>query len=370
MRIDTIELIRLAVPLKSPLGVGSGAIEQFETVLVKLSSGSVVGWGEAPTGAGPSVSPEYASGAFGLLRDWICPKIVGQLIGSSEDLSELLGEIRGNTYARSAVDCAWWDLNSRIQDRPLHAVLGGSEGPIPLGRSFDQQESVDPFLQQVAEANEKGYSHIELKFRPGWDFQILGLVRQELPTANISIDAEGSMRLDHTDLFCRLDDFQPFLAEQLLPFEDLVGHAMIAEMIQTPLGLDESITTLAQAEMAAELGSAKYIKVNPSHLGGLSEAISIFELSDETDFSFWVGSSLQTAIGNRAALALASRKESVLPFIDLTADGPFEADLAEPIGGEAVDGVLMARLWDTPGIGIEPDEQLLDRWTIEKVTLG
>ena len=370
MQIDTIELIRLSVPLGSPLGISRGTVRQFETVLVKVSSGSAVGWGEAPTGAGPEVSPEYASGAFGLLRDWICPRIVGQTIGSSEDMSELLVEIRGNSFARAAVDCAWWDLNSRIQGRPLHAVLGGSEQPIPLGRSFDQQESVDPFLQQVAEANENGYSHIELKFRPGWDFQILGLVRQELPTANISIDAEGSMRLDHTDLFCRLDDFQPVLAEQLLPFEDLVGHAMIAEMIKTPIGLDESITTLAQAEIAAELGSAKYIKVNPSQLGGLSEAISIFELSDETDLSFWVGSSLQTAIGNRAALALASRRESVLPFIDLTADGPFEADLAEPINTEKVDGVLKARLWDSPGIGTEPDEQLLGRWAIEKVKLG
>ena len=52
----------------------------------------------------------------------------------------------------------------------------------------------------------------------------------------------------------KIDAFELRYLEQPLGFDDLRGHSKLASEISTPICLDESVTTLRQAEEA--LGSA------------------------------------------------------------------------------------------------------------------
>ena len=70
MLIESIELFRVAVPLKKPLPVGAHAYPHFETVLVRMQSGQAIGWGEASPGNGPLAASEYAGGVFHVLQNW------------------------------------------------------------------------------------------------------------------------------------------------------------------------------------------------------------------------------------------------------------------------------------------------------------
>ena len=126
-----------------------------------------------------------------------------------------------------------------------------------------------------------GFDRLKLKFRPGWDVRMVDFVRKECPTQTLHIDCEGGLGLGHMEMLYRLEDFSLAMIEQPLPADDLVGHAMVQESLRTPICLDEGIASLAQAEMAMELNSCKYVNLKPGRVGGLTPAVAIHDLCHE-----------------------------------------------------------------------------------------
>lgn len=372
MQIDRIELYHLAIPLRQPLPAPGSQWKAMETVIAKMQSGSAVGWGEASPGNGPLAGAEWAAGAFSCARDWLAPCLVGASVDSGNDLQERLQTIRGNNFAKSALDVAWWDLYARQQGKPLPELLGKSRDAVEVGTMLDRMESIDDFLVALRAALAAGYSRIELKFRPGWDVQMVNFVRHEFPTERFHIDVEGTMTLGQTELLCRLDDFSLAMIEQPFPAHDLVAHAMIQESIRTPICLDESITSPEIAEIALELHSAKFLNLKLGRVGGITPAATIHDLAHEHCAACWVGATPQTAIGARASLALASKPNCTYPADLFRSDEALEADLAPlpELSRDESDGVLRMKLWSEPGLGVEPNAELLEKYAVAKATIG
>ena len=138
MNIDSIELFHIGLLLRKPLLTPLGPCEKLETVIAAMHSGGTVGWGEASPGNAPLMGGEWAAGAFAVLRDWLAPAVVGASIDSGGDLGRRLAPFRGNQFAKAALDTAWWDLHSRLQNRPLHQLLGGSRDAVEVGPTFDR----------------------------------------------------------------------------------------------------------------------------------------------------------------------------------------------------------------------------------------
>jgi O-succinylbenzoate synthase len=371
MHIDAIDVFHVALPLRKPLATPCGPLNTFETVVVRMSGDGIAGWGEASPGNAPLGGPEWASGVFLCVRDWLAPRIAGSSIHSGQELQEQLAPVRGNPYAKAALDTAWWDLQARAQGQPLHQLLGKARDAIEVGTSFDRMETIDELLESVGRAFEAGYSRVELKFRPGWDVHVLNIVRQEFPSQRLHIDVEGDLRLEHMEMLCRLDDFMLAMIEQPLPPDDLVGHAMVQETIRTPLCLDESITSQQQADMALELHSAKYINLKPGRVGGLTPAVAIHNACHDQCVPCWVGATLQSAVGARIGLALAAKANCTYPADYHVSQETFETDLAEPPAAvrDSSDGVLRVPLWSEPGLGVEPDVALVEKHCLAKARL-
>lgn len=369
MHIDSIELFHLALPLRRPLVSRGVTLNRLETVLVRLASGPACGWGEAPVGAAPLIDHEWAAGATACLRDWLAPAVVGREINSGDALQECLAPFQGNRWAKAALDIAWWDLAARMQNRSLAEVLGGRRPAIDVGLSFDRMDSIDEFLQQLKQAADAGFSRLELKFRPGWELQMLNAVRQELPVHMLHVDCEASMHLGLMEMFCRMDDFGLAMVVQPLAADDLVGHAMIGDTIRTPVGLDESVATPEQAEMALELKSCRYLCITPGRVGGLTPAATVHNLCGEAGCICWLGATPQTAIGTRAGLALASKDHFTYPADFIPSEELLEEDLAVAPELIVEDGVRKVRLWSEPGLGVEPDAALLEKYCMNRVKL-
>ena len=70
-KIDSIELFRVSMPLVYPFRTAYGNDEVIESVLLRMNSGGSYGWGEGTPWQTPGYSPEFAGGAFVLLRDVI-----------------------------------------------------------------------------------------------------------------------------------------------------------------------------------------------------------------------------------------------------------------------------------------------------------
>ena len=78
---------------------------------------------------------------------------------------------------------------------------------------------------------------------------------------------------------------------------DLLDHAKLASMIKTPVCLDESLCSLAAAQLAIELGSATFFNIKPSRCGGVTVALEIMKLAHRHGITCWVGGMLEGGIG-------------------------------------------------------------------------
>lgn len=105
-----------------------------------MHGGDATGWGEASPGNAPLFGPEWASGVMAAVRDWLAPAVVGQSISSGDDLTKRLQAFRGNPFAKAALDTAWWDLDARLQNRPLHELLKGTRMAVEVGPTFDRMD--------------------------------------------------------------------------------------------------------------------------------------------------------------------------------------------------------------------------------------
>jgi len=368
MLIDSIELFHVELPLTGPMKTPGGDLDKLRTVLVRMTSEEMSGWGEASPGNGPFAGGEWTGGVFNCLKDWMAPQLVGKMADSGDHLQERLAQFHGNRFAKAALDTAWWDLDARMKEQPLHQLLGGKRDKIELGVGFDQMESIDDLLAAITRAAEAGYSRIELKFRPGWDVNMVSAVRAEFPVELMHIDVEGGLHLGHMEMLYRLEDFALDMIEQPLPADDMVGHAMVQDGLKTAVCLDESITTFEQAEMALELKSCQYVNIKPGRVGGLTPAIAIHDAAAAESVPCYLGAMPESAIGTRIGLALAAKENfsypaDFFPSRELLADDL--ADLPQTAIDET-DAKQRATLWLEPGLGVVPDPQRLEKYTIAR----
>jgi O-succinylbenzoate synthase len=371
MHIDSVELYRLVLPLKKPLPSPGGGDAHLETVLVRMRCGELSGWGEASPGKSPLESEEWTAGAFDVLKDWLAPAIVGKQINTGDDLEKLLAAFQGNRRAKAALDMAWWDLHARQLGSPLHELLGGKKSVVEVGVTFDRMDSFDDFLSALGRAIEAGYARVKLMFRPGWDLRMLEAVRREFPGKTFHVDVAGGLTIHHTDILYRLDDFFLAMVEQPLTADDFVGHAMLQEAMRTPICLGRSIRTLSHAEMALELHGCKFVSLDLGRVGGLTTALAIHDLCHECCTPCYVGAVPQTTIAARHGFALAAMENCSYPAEYFPGEESLAVDVAEPLVPlRDEDGIRRIHLGESSGIGIEPDEEVLKKYCVERVKVG
>ena len=112
---------------------------------------------------------------------------------------------------------------------------------------------------------------MKLKIEPGADVEFVRAVRDALgPDAPLMADANNAYTLADTDRLLELDELGLMMIEQPLAWDDLRQHAELQRRLQTPLCLDESITSLERAQDMVALGSGRIINIKPGRVGGFA----------------------------------------------------------------------------------------------------
>jgi o-succinylbenzoate synthase len=369
MRIDRIELFHIAMPLISPWRTAYGEDAAIHSVLCRMSSGSVDGWGESAPFAAPCYSPEWAGGAFAVARDWLAPALLGQHVVSGDDLQQRLGVFKGNPFAKAALDTAWWSLHSRITGIALHRLLGATRSMVPVGADFGVMDRLEDLLEAVGEAVAEGFPRVKLKFRPGWDIPVVAAVRKQHPDLTFHIDCNSGYRLSDLAVFRQLDAFGLAMIEQPLDHDDLLDHAKLQSSIRTPVCLDESLTHLRQVKQAIELRSCRYVNVKPGRVGGLTSAVRIHDHCRQAHVPCWVGGMLESAVGASFCIALAMLDNFSYPADIFPSARFYREDLADPpirLERSPGEAPAVAALETLP----DPDSGRLDRQTIERAVIS
>jgi o-succinylbenzoate synthase len=344
MQLDAIDIFHVAIPLRSPLRSSPEPSSEIQTVLVRLASGGAFGWGEAPVGGAPLDSAEWAGGVFLSLRDWLAPAVVGAVIDSGAQLQQRLNRFVGNSFAKSALDIAWWNLNAQKTGKPLVELFGGGKTEIPVAVELQPLESIDELLTTMQTCVDRGLSRFHLLLRPGWDIEVLRAVRQCFSSHAISVGCAGQLSLDQRDFFYRLEDFHLAYIEQPLDADDIVGHAMLQESLRTPVALRQSLTSLNRLRQAIDLGAARHFVIAPGRAGGATPALEILSACRDASIGCTVASLPQSIVSAHCDLNLcgaapvstwqlpweAPADEALLAWPTLlTSDGHVTAQIAQ-----------------------------------------
>lgn len=369
MKIDRIELYHVAMPLIYPWRTAYGEDTACQSVLCRMTSGSVDAWGESAPLAAPCYSPEWAGGVFAVARDWLAPALLHKDIRTGEELQQHLAVYKGNPFAKAVLDNTWWNLQARLTDTPLHRLLGATRDSVPVGADFGVMDSVDDLLTAIGQAVDDRFPRVKLKFRPGWDVPMLRTVREQFPRATFHIDCNSGYRLTDLPLFREIDQYRLAMIEQPLSHDDVVDHAALQERIDTPVCLDESISDPRHAAQAIALRSCRYVNIKPGRVGGLTNALAIHHLCQQAGIPCWVGGMLESATGVGLCISLAMLDNFVYPADIFPSQRFYHQDLGQQ-------EIRLIRLEEgTPGVAAfddipEPAFDRLQQQCLQQATLG
>lgn len=367
MHIDAIEIYRVSMPLVYPFRTAFSDEDAIESVLVRLRSGDAYGWGETSPWRAPFYSPEWGHGAFAVVRDWLAPRLLGCDLTSGQELQRALAPIKGNYFAKASLDLAWWDLKARLEGRPLWQVLGG-RGPTALvGADLGVMETLDRLLAETAAAQRAGFKRVKLKYRPGWEINMVSAVRAAFPDLVMHVDCNSAYTLDDAPMFEALDRFNLSMIEQPLAHDDLVDHAALQARLRTPVCLDESIVTVAKARQALSLKACRWVNIKLGRVGGLTVALAIHDLCQAAGIPCWVGGMLESAVGQAHNIAFAT-----LPNIKYPSDiFPTSRFYAEDLGEPRIELSGPSEISAPPGAGIgcEPNSRRLQQFALEQAVV-
>jgi O-succinylbenzoate synthase len=354
VRVEAIELVTAPLRLSVPLRTAAGVHSEREVLLVHVRAAEAEGWAECVAEPEPTYGSEFTQAAVLVLRDHLVPRAWAGPTGDAVALGPHLDAVRGHPTARAALELAVLDAQLRAAGRSLASWLGATATTVAPGAALGLHEDVDDLLAEADEALKAGAARLRVKVAPGRAARHLAALRAHVGADMLlQADANGSIEEDDPELD-RLDAVGLACLEQPLAPADLLGHARLAARLDTPICLDEPLTSLAAIEAAVALGACEVVCLKPARVGGWIAARAVHDRCAALGIPVWVGGMLETGVGRAANLAVAALPHLALPP-DLDPRGRFDPDLADPC--LAVDGAVAVP--DGPGTGAVPREELL-----------
>src|SRR5262245_43131566 len=270
MKLTSVELRRIRLPLVAPFETSFGVQTERDVLLLKAVTDSGEGWGECVAGEEPVYSSEYVDGAADVLVKPLLPRLLDHDLGV-EDVATILKPVHGHNMAKAAIEMAVLDADLRSRGESLAHFLGANKGEVDCGVSVGIHRTIPDLLKTVAGYLDEGYRRIKLKIKPGWDVEPVKAVRERFGDVPLQVDANTAYTLADAGRLAELDPFELLLIEQPLPEEQVLAHAELAKLVRTPICLDESIVSAQAAADAIDLEACRIINIKPGRVGGYLE---------------------------------------------------------------------------------------------------
>lgn len=367
MRIESLTLHHLSMPLVAPFETSFGRETERECILITLHADGLTGYGECVASRDPGYSYETTGTAWHILKDFIAPMILGNDLEDTEAFQKRVAGIRGHHLAKAGIEMALWDLLGKRLGRSLRDMFGGTRDRVEVGVSIGIQESASALVGTVASYLEQGYRRVKIKIKPGRELEETSAVRRAYPGLRLQVDANSAYTLETAEALKPLDELGLLLIEQPLYEDDIWDHRKLQAELQTPVCLDESIISPRHARYALEMEACRIINIKPARVGGLSQGIAIHDYCRERNVPVWGGGMLETGVGRASNLAMASLPGFVLPGDISASDRYYQRDITNErfvLNEDSTIDVPTA-----PGLGITIDKGALKQFTLTEIAL-
>jgi L-alanine-DL-glutamate epimerase-like enolase superfamily enzyme len=286
------------------------------------------------------------------------------------------------SFGISAIDMALWDLAGKIAGQPLYALLGGRRRErIPACASailatHDLDRMGNEFAGFVGEGYrfvKGGWGHdlsIAFGLDEARDLEIGRRLREAIgPETEMILDVVALAGWDssHAVKMCRRldDENRLYWLEDPLAEQDLDGYRRLHEAVDTRICTGEKGWHAAHFKGLIDSAAVDVIMVDPGKAEGVTGARAIIEMAAAAGRS-WNAHSWSSALNTAASLHLAVAAPNTLIFELKPIPSPMQHELVrDPI--EQVDG------WVTPphgpGLGVEVDEAVVERYRIREADI-
>lgn len=213
--------------------------------------------------------------------------------------------------ARNALDCAYWDLNSKTSNISVSNKIGLLK---PKSLTTAYTISLDtPHKMAIQTAKHKNRNLLKIKLGGDGDHERMIAVREAAPNVGLILDANEAWPEKYLQNYLDIAaSIKADLVEQPLRADDDEKLATIEKSVL--VCADESVHT--RQGLTALKTRYDCINIKLDKTGGLTEALKMFEEARALNFSIMVGCMVGTSLAMAPAVLLAQNAD----FVDL--DGP------------------------------------------------
>ncbi len=331
------------------------------SVIVKIyTANGVLGLGEAATIGGLSYGPESPEGMKLAIDVYIAPLLIGKSVASVRLLREIVAKnIRGNYFARNAVETALLDIQGKILNVSVATLLGGKVvdhlAVLWVLASGDTQKDIDEAKEMI----EKG-RHKDFKLKIGRrsvkdDVAHVVAIKKALgDDSMVTVDVNQAWNETQAITGMQLlQDAGIDLVEQPLPSHEIEAQARLSERFNIPILADESVGLPFEGFNIAKIAGARAFALKTAKSGGIYTVLELANVAKASGIGLYGGTMLEGSISTSAAI----QAYSTLPKLEWGTELFSPLLLKDDIVIEPLEysnyGVKVS---DKSGLGMELDE--------------
>jgi galactonate dehydratase len=281
--------------------------------------------------------------------------------------------------AISAIDIALWDIAGKHFDVPSYQLLGGRCRDRARVYYHVIYETHEELVEGCSEAKRMGFTavgHLSPFVAESFDMTHAGMMRDAADRVGEYREAVG----DDVDLCVEIhrelhpaqaivlgnmiEEYSPMFIEDPVPPDNLDAMARVARWIRVPIATGERLLTIQEFEMLLRRDAAEYIRPDVCTVGGLTGAKKIAAIA-EANYVGVIPHNPLSGVSTAACLQLAAcapnfviqeyPRYETMPVKDLV-----KTSLRLEKG--------YLEISDAPGIGVELDEDALERFPFKPRT--
>ena len=314
-----MKLHRFDLQLKNTFRISHISRDVQPTLIVELSDGDFVGYGEAAATSYYGVTVEQMAQDIKAVESLVAEN----LDKTPEELWEITApHFKDKTFAQCALDIAVHDLFGKKKSLPLYKLWGLSLRDIPLSNYTIGIDSVEKMVQKMKEFPWPLY---KIKLGTDEDVEIVKELRKH-SDAVFRVDANCAWTAEEAIKNSKLlKDLGVEFLEQPLPRNDLDGMAEVYEKSVLPVIADESCISESDVSKCAPYFHGVNIKL--TKCGGLTPARRMISEAKDLGLKVMVGCMTESTVGISAIAHLLP----LLDYVDMDGGMLITNDIANGV---------------------------------------
>lgn len=360
-RITKIETLIVDLPTIRGHQLSMTTMTVQSSVIVKIYTESgVVGLGECATIGGLSYGSESPESMKLTIDLYIAPLLIGQSVVSIRALSLIISQnIRGNYFAKNAIETALFDIQGKILNVPISTLLGGKVtdklSVLWVLASGDTKKDISEAKEMIAQGRHKNFK-LKIGRRPvKEDVAHVIAIKEALGDESmVTVDVNQAWTEAEAIIGMQLlQDAGIDLVEQPLPQHQIEAQARLSQRFNIPILADESVGLSFEGFNIAKIAGARAFALKTAKSGGMLGVLELANIAKASGIGLYGGTMLEGSIATSAAV----QAYSTLPALEWGTELFSPLLLKDDIVVTPLNYVdYGVEVWDKPGLGLELDD--------------